>query len=89
MSLISMNMLDRDLVEDRLDRSDYFCRIFNELDLSSHTVSNTLFESCLFQNSDLSHIQFKQCRFINCIFHNCNLNNIQFNESSLTSTRFC
>ena len=70
------------------DKSDYFCTIFNGINVSSKTISYSDFESCIFECGDLSETEFRHCNFINCIFSSCNLDNINFFDSKFYGTKF-
>lgn len=70
------------------DQSEYYCKVFNDIDLGSKSINNSKFENCIFENSNLSNTEFSRCDFINCIFTNCNLENLLFFDTTLAGIRF-
>jgi uncharacterized protein YjbI with pentapeptide repeats len=70
------------------NQQEYFCRIFNDIDLESRTIENSKFESCIFLSSNLSNTKFNHCYFINCLFSDCKLGNLLFTGTTFSGIRF-
>ncbi len=56
---------------------EYQTKTFEDLDLSTKVISNTVFDSCIFKKCDFSEAVLDKNKFIDCHFIKCNLSIIK------------
>jgi len=67
---------------------EYFSKIFDNLDTAGESITEAVFENCIFQQCNFSDARFYKCKFVDCVFTSSNLSNIKVDYSKFFDVRF-
>lgn len=70
------------------NHSEYFSKIFDNVDAAGESLTEITFENCIFQQCNFSDVRFYKCKFVDCVFTGCNLSNIKVDYSKFFDTSF-
>jgi uncharacterized protein YjbI with pentapeptide repeats len=70
------------------NHSEYFSKIFDNLDAAGESLTEITIENCIFQQCNFSDVRFYKCKFVDCVFTGCNLSNVKIDYSKFFDTRF-
>ncbi|EKE01628.1 MAG: hypothetical protein ACD_21C00088G0003 [uncultured bacterium] len=71
-----------------LNKTDHFDQVFENLDCSSKTIQNKLFEKCEFKRCNFDKASLLNCRFVDCEFAHCALNTTIITNSAFSDVVF-